>query len=213
MTRTNHAVQFNLEPVEDEKDTYFIANRASGLYLEPSADGNSIVQQLFTGADRQKWVFHATDPARFMAPPAKGANAVQALAGKKFWDFSGTYPAMRSGELQVWAGKPSSGAADRIIEIVGVDVPWHSISPRHLPRHVLAAPADGRLQTTLNRKTNEQLWGFEYAGSPNTYYIRNSQTNQVVDLNADRGNTDGPTQVFEFIYADGPNKGKLFIGE
>jgi len=126
-----------------------------------------------------------------MAPPARAYYAVQAIAGGKFWDFSGTYPKITGSKLQVWTGMPNERAADRHFEMIAVDNEWHAISPRHLPAHVLAAPAGQAGAVSANKRTNDQLWKFEYAGSPNTYIIRNRASNEVIQVDPLKPNTNG----------------------
>lgn len=191
MSNTNASVQFMLEPVENESNTFFIKSRISGLFLEADKAGKMVIQQPFSGSDAQKWIFRSANPGELMAPPAKGYYAVQALAGGKYWDFSGSYPLIRTGELQVWNGRPVREAADRHFLVQQVDGEWYSLRPRHLNGHVLSAPSKGRIITAWKNNANDQLWRFEYAGEPNTWYIRNRSTNEVIDLNSGKVNADG----------------------
>jgi hypothetical protein len=49
----NQACQFKMEPVSDEKDTYYLQSRVSGQYLEAVRGSSGIVQMPFTGGEAQ----------------------------------------------------------------------------------------------------------------------------------------------------------------
>ena len=179
--------QFKMIPVENERNTFYLQSRLSGLYLEPSTTENRIVQQAFTGSDAQKWVFQAIDPNQFMAPPARGSYIIQAVAGRgMYFDFPGYYPNVRSNELQLWPDRPNVRSADRLIEIIPVDGPWFVLRPRHHPNLVLSAASRSRITAVPRTNANSQLWRFEYGGEPNVFYIRNRATGESIDVNAER---------------------------
>ena len=184
--------QFKMVPVENERNTFYLQSRLSGLYLEPSVNENRIIQQEFTGSDAQKWVFQATDPNQFMASPARGTFGFQAVAGRgMYFDFPGPYPNVRSNELQVWTGKPNPRAQDRLIELIPVDGSWFVLRPRHHTNLVLSAASGGRVVAVARNNANDQLWRFEYGGEPNVFYVRNRASGQVMDLAAGNVNQDG----------------------
>ncbi len=191
MGNTNYSVQFKMEPVPDEQDTYYIQSRISGLFLQAKEDKSGIIQMPFSGWDNQKWVFVPKDPTTEMAPPSPGNYAIQCVAGDKYFDFPGAYPAVRSGALQLWGGKPGPASLDRIIEFKAIEDQWYTLRPRHLPSHVLAAASKKQIQTARLTKANDQLWSFEYAGAPNTFNIRNRATGQLIAANGDQTNVDG----------------------
>ena len=69
---------------------------------------------------------------------------------------------------------------------------WYTLRPLHLSIHVLESTPNGRVLAMMRNKTNNnQLWKFEYAGAPNTYFIRNRGTGQVIDLAGGNGHVDG----------------------
>ncbi len=191
MGNTNYSVQFKMLPVADEKDTYCLQSRVSGLFLQVADNKRGIVQMPFTGADDQKWVFQAKDPKAEMAPPPHGFYAIQCVSGGKLWDFPGSYPEVYGKDIQLWSGMPNERAADRIIELGTVDDSWITMQPRHAEGQLVTSRSKSRLSLGPLTKANDQLWSFEYAGAPNTFYIRNRATGEAVDANGGKVNADG----------------------
>ncbi len=187
---TNYSVQFKMEPVPDEKDTYYIQSRISGLFLQAGEDRRGIVQMPYSGWDNQKWVFVPKDPKTEMAPPPHGFYAIQCVAGGKFWDFPGAYPEIYGKNVQLWSGRPNERSADRIMELGIVDDRWTIIKSRHLPQ-LITAGSKAQLAVGPWTQANDQLWSFEYAGSPLTFNIRNRATGEYMAANGDRVNQDG----------------------
>lgn len=189
---------FKMIAVDGEKNTFYIQNKKSGLYLEiPKGKANvkdtKVVQNTYTGADNQKWVFETFDPAN-IAPPPSGYYTVKSYAGKKkYWDFSGTYPEVKSDKLQLHNPGPAIG--DRTYKFAHVNNGWYVIRPDHSPNEVLTAATKKELYLSNQTGKSNQLFRFEKGSEPWSYVIINQATKQAIDADAHSVNSSGRTKV------------------
>jgi len=201
----NHPEQlFKMKPVDGETDTYFIKVKSSGLYLGGNKKGE-IFQERFSGKSSQKWFFEATSPREMETPKPDTFYTVQCKAGRKYWDFAGSKleAANKGGRLSLWSMDKDP---DRYIKIKRVQDGWYLIQPQHSP-FVLDIPRGTKkashIQLWEENRSAAQLFRFEYAGEPNTWFIRSKISNKVIDADAQRFNSNGcPVSQWKFNGGD-----------
>jgi len=186
--RNKTAQLFTMEPVDGEANTYYIKHK-SGLYIElPSANLNTeLILNKYSGQDNQKWFFETFNPIN-IAQPENGYYIIYFPESNKYWDFPGTYPAVRENLLQIWS--PGSALGDRTYEVTKTG-DLFTIRPDHHNSFLLTGSSNERLTTAAATRADNQLFSFEYGGQPNSYVIVHKATNQAIAANASNIREDG----------------------
>jgi len=165
---------FKMVPVDDRQDTYFITNKANGLYLtrEKQGKGSHISLQYPVLDESQMWYFKPI-PASEVAQPDSSQYVISTPSGNNSWDFGGSYPALDNTTLQIWRGQ-EPWPADRITAIAYRDGICYMAPMSHhsVAGYFTAVAADRGPMLEKNSKSMHQQWVFEYAGIPRGYYIR-----------------------------------------
>ncbi|MDD3078071.1 MAG: RICIN domain-containing protein [Paludibacter sp.] len=181
--RTNGNVSqlFSLVPVDGEPNTYYIKTSSGDLCI--ASAGSNVILDVFNKSDNQKWIFETFDLRNIIQP--NGYYAVKCVAGGNFWDFPGTYPYIRSNKLQLWS--PGNAIGDRTVNISRKG-DYFVIRPNYSADNVLTAESNKQIQNKKKNTADDQLFYFEYAGQPNSYFIvskiLNNGSKQVIDANA-----------------------------
>ncbi len=204
MTKGHPEQLFKMEPVDGEAETYFLKVRSSGLYLAAGEDG-AVIQDEFSGESAQKWFFETTSPREMETPRPNTYYTVRCKAGGKYWDFAGAKleAENKGGRLSLWSMDKDP---DRYIKIKGVQDGWFLIQPQHSP-FVLDIPGGttkgSYIQLWNETRTAGQLFRFEYAGEPNTWFIRSKISNKVFDAKEQRVSSNGcPVSQWDFHGGD-----------
>jgi hypothetical protein len=199
--------EFQFEPVDGEKGYYYIKNRKKDQYLtapggEETAEGVVIALSDFTGEDNQKWKLEKFN-AKDIAFPKSAYYAVKSLAANKYWDFPGTFPDISGSKLQSYAmGVQEGDRVYKFARISGSDE--FLIRPGHESSRVLTARKVGEQLFVYDQKRSDnQLFTFEYAGKPRAYKIRHKGTGKYIHLRSDRTNMNGAEIK---IYHGSPDK-------
>ncbi|MGM0613374.1 MAG: RICIN domain-containing protein [Bacteroidota bacterium] len=169
-----------------------------------------VKQQKFTGAENQKWVFEETDP-KLMAPPYDYYSIynVQCVDGGKYWDFDGKANNNKNGSrLKLWS--MSWGPDDRFIKLqpADKDKEYFYIRPTWTTRVLDVSMGSinkngGKIQIWDKNSEAQQLFSFEYAGAPNTWYIKNKRSGKYIDASSGEVNKNGgKVQQWEFHGGD-----------
>lgn len=181
--------------------------------MAPAAElknGTQVKQQKFTGAENQKWVFVETNP-KIMAPPY-GYNriySIQCVDGGKYWDFDGHANNNKNGSLlKLW--DMSWGPDDRFIRLYPADDDhdYFYIQPTWTKRVIDVSLSSinkngAKVQIWDKNSESQQLFTFEYAGAPNTWYIKNKRSGKYLDASASQVNKNGcKVQQWEFHGGD-----------
>ena len=191
----NPGKDFKLEPVDDEDGYYYIKIRKTDQYL--TAPGGSDTQEDavvslndFTGEDNQKWKLEKFDP-NHIAFPETAFYAVKSFAADKYWDFAGTFPDISGNELRSYTmGKQEGDRVYKFARLSGSDE--FLIRPGHESSRVLTARKVGEQLFVFDQKRSDnQLFTFEYAGKPRAYKIRHKGTGKYIHLRSDRTNMNG----------------------
>ena len=188
--KTNAGQMFRMEPVDREPNTFYIKAKNSDLYLEApkNEQGVVIVQNKFTGKDNQKWIFEEFDPAN-IAQPEQAFFSIYLAGTNKAWDFPGTYPDVRENKLQLWNAKGDQ-IGDRLYR-VAKEKDFFVIRPDHHHNYLLTGKKNAQLTTAEQKREDNQLFTFIYAGQPMAYHIVHKETGQVIGAEPNRLSTDG----------------------
>lgn len=161
-------------------------------------NGTQIKQQQFTGADNQKWVFVETNP-RIMASPydSNMIYSVQCVDGGKYWNFDGHANNNSNGSLlNLW--DMSWGPDDRFIRIYPADNDhdYFYLQPTWTTKVIDVSLGSinnngAKIQIWDKNSESQQLFSFEYAGAPNTWYIKNKRSGKYLDASASEVNKNG----------------------
>lgn len=175
-------------------------------------NGTQVKQQKFTGADNQKWVFEETDP-KIMAGPYDYHSIynVQCVAGGKYWDFGGNADKNHNGaRLQLY--HMNSKPDDRYIKLRPADDEhkYFYIRPTWSNRVLDVSMSTindngGKIQIWDKNSESQQLFSFEYAGAPATWYIKNKRSGKYLDASASEVNKNGG-KVQQWKYHGGDNQ-------
>lgn len=187
---TNIAQLFRMEPVDREPNTYYIKAKNSDLYLEaPKNEVRTvIVQNKFTGADNQKWVFEEFNPANIVQP-SQDYYAIYLAGSNKAWDFPGTYPDVRENKLQLWNARGDQ-IGDRLYRIAN-EKDFFVIRPDHHHNYLLTGKKNAQLTTASQKREDNQQFTFIYGGQPMAYHIVHKETGQVIGAEPNRLSADG----------------------
>lgn len=174
LNKTNSQL-FKLEPVDKEPNTYYIKTK-NNLCFEIQPSNSQVVLAEFKASESQKWVLIGFD-SKNIAQPNEGGYAIQCVAGANFLDFPGTYPEVTSDKLQLWS--PGNAIGDRTFNLSRKGI-YYVIRPNHHPSNLLTSKSKHQIFNSKQTNADDQLFSFEYGGSPNAYLIRNKATNEVV---------------------------------
>lgn len=201
--RTNADEQlFKLEPVEGEPDTYLIRAKKGNTLLTCTKQGAQTngTNLLFSPQNAettllQQWVLERTKPED-LQPNHKMLYRIRNLGSNKYWDMPGfgLTAQMKGGTLTIW---DADNSPDRDIKLnpVTQQPGWFTLQPHHSPYMLAVEGARNDNKSPLilwdnNGSTNTQFT-FEYAGAPNTYYIRVKHSNKYLQVEGDQINTNG----------------------
>jgi hypothetical protein len=190
MGKTNIAQQFRMEPVDREPNTYYIKAKHSNLYLEvpKKEQGTIIIQNKFTGADNQKWVFEEFDPKN-IAPPGQKYYGIFLAGSNKAWDFPGAYPAVTENNLQLW-----NASGDQIGDrsyLIAKEKDFFVIRPDHHNSFLLTGRKNTQLTTAQQKREDNQLFTFIYGGQPMAYHIIHKETGQAIGAEPNKLSANG----------------------
>jgi hypothetical protein len=181
----NIAQMFKMIPVANEKNTFYIENANSGLYL--TAFPNRPISQEARGDnnDNQKWIFEAANPETEMAPPPTERFAIENVKGRRFIDVPGAkwQAKHKNSYLQLW---DMDHDPDRYVILQQSPIAeYFVIQPMH-SQYVWdvegASTKDlAKIQLYDNNSSDAQQFKFVFAGEPLTYYIINRRSGKVVD--------------------------------
>lgn len=209
-----------------EPMTYNIINRKSGKYVDASntkigANGCHIQQWEKTGKDNQKWKL--TMIPKWNMPPQDQLFHIKTAYANKYIDLPGTGAATNENGkgFTIW---DLDGGGDRIFKFIpSGDNSWVFIEVQNGGRF-MAIPSNSNnkgTQAILYDKTNGNDQKFAIMPtSPTNFAIRTKNWKNLDVEGAEIGTNGkkihqwdahfGPSQQFQLIYADGPNKGKPF---
>jgi hypothetical protein len=207
----DNRILFKMIPVDDRQDTYFITNKANGLYLTRENQGHNspIVFRDPVLDESQMWYFKPI-LASDVAQPDKAQYIITAAAAaeKRSWDFGGAYPALHHTDLQIWDDE-TTWSADRIIDIVTNrggfcymgPMSHQSVNGCFTAVDIEPEEQNDELILQKNDGAESQKWVFEYAGIPRGYYIK-SKGIPGTSLALKLGKTDNGTKVIPIKSAD-----------
>ncbi len=210
----NAGQMFKLVAVENEKNTYYVQVKSSGLYLTGNGK-NAITQEALTNADKQKWVFEPANPYVEMAPPPAEKYAIQNVMGKRFIDVPGANKnaQMKNALLQLW---DMDHDPDRYmifhkstISNYFVIQPMHSAYVWDIEGESKENTA--RLQLWERHDRDGQLFSFEFAGEPLTYFIVNKRSGKVIDASNTHVGTNGCPLIQYDKHGGDNQKWKLYM--
>lgn len=180
--------KYILEPVEEAINEFRIMVQYTGLYL--TAKSGKVIQTKLSESDAQIWIFENFNP-KDIAPPKTAFYAVKSMAVDQYWDFAGTYPNVSGSELISW--KMGKQEGDRVYKFAQLpNTNDYLIRPGHEKSRVLTArELDQQLFVFDQKRSDNQLFNFEYGGSPNSYIIVHKGTGYVITLRKDRTQMNG----------------------
>ena len=176
---------FKMKQVQGEANTYYIQNVGSTLYLAANDKGNAITQKEYQANDHTlKWYFKKADTRKMNPPSAGKIYAIQNVMSRRFIDIPGRAPNQKGkdGELQLW---DMDYEPDRYMMLHNVGDGYFCIQPLH-SKEVWQVEGSGKDNGTTVQlwpidKSANQRFKFEYAGEPNTYYIKSFDSGKYVD--------------------------------
>ncbi len=180
--------KYILEPVEGAKNNFFIKVKYTGMYL--TAKDGKVIQTESAKSSAQTWIFEKFDP-KDIALPKTAFYAVKSVATNKYWDFAGTYPNVSGSKLEsAKMGKQEGDRVYKFVLLAGTND--YLIRPGHQKAKVLTAIKAGQQLYVFDQtRSDNQLFNFEYGGSPNSYVIVHKGTKNVIHLRSDRLQMDG----------------------
>jgi len=175
--------KYILESIEGTKNQFRIKVKYSNMYV--TAKGGTVIQTKKTDSNAQIWIFEEFNP-KDIAPPTSAFYAVKSLAVNKYWDFAGKYPNVTGTKLISTSMEKQEG--DRVYKFVKItNTNDYLIRPGHEKSRVLTARKSGEQLIVFEQtRSDNQLFNFEYGGSPNSYIIIHKGTKSVITLRKDR---------------------------
>lgn len=207
--KSNSAQMFKLIEVKGEKNTYYIQNKNSELYLTANK-GEAITQEKKMNSNSQKWVFETADAKVEMAPPTAGKFAIQNVKAKRYLDIPGSAPKQegKGASVNLW---DMDYNPDRyfLFKAMKGEKEYFAIQPMYSENVFDIKDASKKnaadLRVWERNDTSAQLFKFVYAGSPMTYYIYNKNSGKVLDASEKNINRNG-CPVFQYSYHGGDNQ-------
>jgi len=200
---SNVAQMFKMLPVDGKKNTYYILNANSGLYLTAHANKKVITQEVKSKGGNQQWVFEPANAKNEMAPPPTEIYSFQNVKGKRFIDVPGGAPNQqcKGAKLQLW---DMDHQPDRYMMLRNTtDKNFFTIQPLHSKEWLDVQGGSknngAKLQLWDPNNSSAQMFKFVYAGSPMTYYIINRNSGKAIDASDGKINQNGcPIQQWDF---------------
>ena len=180
----NLGQMFKMIQIHGERDTYYLQNAKSGLYLTAHGKGKAITQERFNKDDKQKWYFQKTSGSEMAPPYTSRTYALENVMAQKVIDVPGAAPHQerKDGELQLW---DMDDDPDRYVMLRKTGIgnyfyiqPLHSTEFWDVEGGKIGNGTD--IQLWPGNKTAAQQFEFEYAGEPLTYWIKNRNSGRYV---------------------------------
>jgi len=211
----NQAQMFEMKPVEHKTNTYYLINAKSRLYLTAHSNG-PITQENPTQKANQQWKFEDAGNPKWMAKLSVGYKySIENVKARKYIDVPGGKRNVKhkGAKLQLWNLDSWTDRYFNFEEIKVADRSYYYMQPMH---GVEILDVSGR---NTGNGTRIGLWGkngnlnqqfeFIYAGSPNTYFIRDRNSDKFIDASASKIKENGcPLQIWDFN-GNGNQKWKL----
>ena len=188
MSNNNVAQMFKMLEVDGKKNTYFIENKNSGLYLTSHGKSKEITQEAITKAENQQWVFEtarATDMASMRINVAFAFKNVQA---KRYMDLpgGGNGAKKKDGEIQLW---DMDNAPDRYAQLIKSNLDGYYYVQHMHSKYVWDIGGDHKsngnaLQLWDINNTASQQFKFTYAGSAMTFKIQHRGSGRYIDASS-----------------------------
>lgn len=206
--------------------TFYIQHPASEKYLDASHSNikkNGCPIQIWerNGKDNQKWKL--THVSKWQMPPKNQSFYVKAAYSDKYWDIGGTGSETNKNgkKVKIWS---LDGGADRKYRFIpSGDHSWVYVQIQNGGKVLDIVGKGGKngekIQIWDKGGGNDQKFAVQFT-SPTTFSLR-TKAWKSVDMKGAKINDNGtnliewtthygPAQQFQLIYADGPNKGKVF---
>jgi len=203
----NENQMFKLIEVDGLRDTYYIQNANSGLYLTETGEKSPIILQKLAGSSNQQWKFENANGQTDMAPFPNGRIALMNVKGKKYIDIpgSGLKIEQKGALVALW---DMDFGPDRYMNVEASVVDGYSyLTPMHgLNRfHIQRSSKDNgaRLQLWEKRDSDVQQFKFIYAGSPMTFYVEQRASGKFLDAaDATVGQNGCPVTLWDKKYTE-----------
>lgn len=211
----NTGQMFEMKPVEHKTNTYYLINANSGLYLTANGKG-TITQENPTNKDNQRWKFEdAGNPDLMMSLSPNFKYGIENVKGRRYIDAPGAKrkTQTKGAKLTLWELDEWSDHYFKLSEKRVGGNSYYSMQPMHSENVVDISGRNTSNGTKVglwswDGKLNQQF-EFIYAGSPNTYFIRDRNSDKFIDAEAPNVHKNGcPIVIWDF-YGGENQKWKL----
>jgi len=198
----NLAQKFKLLEVDGKKNTYYIINENSGLYLTFNGDKKQITQENKTEAENQQWVFKPASAGDMASMPLEIVFSVKNVKAKRYMDLPGAGGSAQTkdGHIQLW---DMDYDPDRYAQLLKSNIDgWYYVQQMN-GNYVWdmegGQKSNGtKLQLWDQNNLPAQQFKFIYAGSPMTFYIENRGSEKYLDASDSNIDKNGcPVQIWD----------------
>lgn len=184
----NLAQMFKLIEVDNRKNTYFIQNKNSGLYLTSHGSNQQITQEKQTKAENQQWKFESASAQNMASMNTDMVFAIQNVMGKRYVDLrnEGRDAELKGGWLILW---DMNNTPDQFSKLHKSNVDgYYYIQQMHsnFVWDIVGGQKDNGTKLQLYDRNNSeaQQFKFVYAGDAMTFKIQNRGSSRFVDASS-----------------------------
>ncbi len=202
MYSDNPAQMFKLLEVDGKKDTYYIQNKSSGLFLTSHEQNKQITQETITKTENQQWKFETAQASDMASVPANRAFSTMNVMGKSYMDLVGLgkNAKAKDAHIKLWA---QSDDPDRFSQLKKSNLEGYYYVQQMHSNYVWDIESGkqtngAKLQLWDQINKPQQQFKFEYAGSPMTFFIQNKGSNKYLDASIQSISQNGcPIQLWD----------------
>lgn len=202
MYNDNAAQMFKLLEVDGKKDTYYIQNKSSGLYLTSNGQNKQITQESITKAENQQWYFETAKASDMASMAPNRAFSLMNVKGKRYMDLAGDGKDTKTkdGHIKLW---DMNYAPDRYAKLLSSNLANYYYVQQMHSKYVWdiegGSKSNGaKLQLWDRTNKPQQQFKFIYAGAPMTFKIQNRSSNKYIDASNTRIDQNGcPIQIWD----------------
>ncbi len=198
----NVGQMFKLIEVDGKKNTYFIQNKNSGLYLTSHGQNKQLTQEAITKAENQQWKFETAQASEMASVPTNRAFSIMNVEGKSYIDLAGSGKNAKTKDthIKLWS---KSDDPDRYSQLKKSNLDGYYYVQQMHSKYVWdlesGKKANGtKLQLWDQINKPQQQFKFEYAGSPMTFFIKNNGSNKYIEASKQAISQNGcPVQLWD----------------
>ena len=202
MDGNNVAQMFKLVEVDGKKDTYFLENKNSKLYLTSHGNGKQITQEAVTKEENQQWRFEPAQASDMASMRTNRGFSFQNVEGKRYMDLAGDgiKTKTKDGHIVLW---DMHSAPDRYAQLHKSNLDGYYYVQQMHSKYVWDIEGGktnngAKLQLWDQKNTKAQQFKFIYADSAMTFKIENRGSGKYIDASSKGLDQNGcPVQIWD----------------